>query len=29
MNRPIRLGISRCLLGDKVRYDGGTSTTPS
>lgn len=20
---PIRLGISRCLLGDKVRYDGG------
>ncbi len=22
-NRKIRLGISRCLLGDKVRYDGG------
>ncbi|HJT19434.1 MAG TPA: DUF523 domain-containing protein [Nitrospira sp.] len=21
--RPIRLGISRCLLGDHVRYDGG------
>ena len=21
--RPIRLGVSRCLLGDKVRYDGG------
>jgi uncharacterized protein YbbK (DUF523 family) len=21
--RPIRLGISRCLLGDEVRYDGG------
>ena len=22
-NKKIRLGISRCLLGDKVRYDGG------
>jgi uncharacterized protein YbbK (DUF523 family) len=22
-NRPLRLGISRCLLGDPVRYDGG------
>lgn len=23
MSLPIRLGISRCLLGDEVRYDGG------
>lgn len=22
-SRPLRLGISRCLLGDRVRYDGG------
>lgn len=28
MNRPIRLGISRCLLGDKVRYDGGHKHDP-
>ena len=28
MNRPIRLGISRCLLGDKVRYDGGHKLDP-
>jgi uncharacterized protein YbbK (DUF523 family) len=21
--RPLRLGVSRCLLGDRVRYDGG------
>jgi hypothetical protein len=20
---PIRIGVSRCLLGDEVRYDGG------
>ncbi|HMK22842.1 MAG TPA: DUF523 domain-containing protein, partial [Terriglobales bacterium] len=23
LTAPIRLGISRCLLGDPVRYDGG------
>ena len=23
MASPIRLGISRCLLGDEVRFDGG------
>ncbi|MBW1897158.1 MAG: DUF523 domain-containing protein, partial [Deltaproteobacteria bacterium] len=23
MEKKIRLGISRCLLGEKVRYDGG------
>lgn len=28
MNRPIRLGVSRCLLGDKVRYDGGHKHDP-
>lgn len=28
MNRPLRLGISRCLLGDKVRYDGGHKYDP-
>ncbi|NLW81205.1 MAG: DUF523 and DUF1722 domain-containing protein [Desulfovibrionales bacterium] len=28
MNRPIRLGVSRCLLGDKVRYDGGHKRDP-
>ncbi len=28
MNRPIRLGISRCLLGEKVRYDGGHKHDP-
>lgn len=28
MNRPIRLGISRCLLGDKVRFDGGHKHDP-
>jgi len=28
MNSPIRLGISRCLLGEKVRYDGGHKHDP-
>jgi uncharacterized protein YbgA (DUF1722 family)/uncharacterized protein YbbK (DUF523 family) len=28
MDRPIRLGISRCLLGEKVRYDGGHKHDP-
>ena len=23
MNRPLRIGISSCLLGDEVRFDGG------
>lgn len=25
---PLKLGISRCLLGDKVRYDGGHKLDP-
>ena len=28
MDRPIRLGISRCLLGEQVRYDGGHKHDP-
>jgi uncharacterized protein YbgA (DUF1722 family)/uncharacterized protein YbbK (DUF523 family) len=28
MDRPIRLGISRCLLGENVRYDGGHKHDP-
>ena len=23
MNRPVKIGVSACLLGEKVRYDGG------
>lgn len=26
--RPVRIGISRCLLGDAVRYDGGHKRAP-
>ena len=26
--RPLRIGISRCLLGDQVRYDGGHKRDP-
>lgn len=28
MDEPIRIGISRCLLGDNVRYDGGHKRHP-
>lgn len=27
-DRPVRIGISRCLLGEKVRYDGGHRQEP-
>ena len=26
LRRPIRIGISACLLGEKVRFDGGWHT---
>ncbi|MGE3345442.1 MAG: DUF523 domain-containing protein [Vicinamibacterales bacterium] len=29
MDAPLRIGISRCLLGDLVRYDGGHKHVPS
>lgn len=29
MDAPLRIGISRCLLGDLVRYDGGHKHAPS
>ena len=29
MGRPIRIGISSCLLGQEVRYDGGHKYDPS
>ncbi|MGE0394689.1 MAG: 2-thiouracil desulfurase family protein, partial [Vicinamibacterales bacterium] len=29
MDGPLRIGISRCLLGDLVRYDGGHKHVPS
>lgn len=29
MSRPVRIGISACLLGQKVRYNGGDKRAPS
>lgn len=28
IDRPIRIGISACLLGEKVRFDGGQGEVP-
>jgi len=28
LRRPIRIGISACLLGEKVRFDGGHKQDP-
>ena len=28
METPLKIGISRCLLGDRVRYDGGHKKDP-